>query len=142
MIVDVNVLVYATYPKSPHHDRAHAWLHNALNGSTRVGLPWESLTGFQRVVTDARMFTSPLTPQKAWSDVTNWLAADNAWIPVPGPRHAEILGQLIVDGDLRGKRVPDAHLAAMAIENGVGVCSADTDFARFPGLHWINPLID
>jgi predicted nucleic acid-binding protein len=67
------------------------------------------------------------------------LSQDQAWVPVPGSRYAQILGGLLVSGDLRGKSVPDAHLAALAIENGVGVCSFDTDFARFPQLDWVRP---
>ena len=59
---------------------------------------------------------------------------------MPGNRHAQILGQLIVDGDLRGNLVTDAHLAALAIEYGVGICSADSDFARFPQVTWVNPI--
>jgi uncharacterized protein len=62
-------------------------------------------------------------------------------VPVPGARHAEILSDLIVAGDLRGNLVADAHLAALAIEHGVGVCSADSDFARFPKITWVNPTV-
>lgn len=64
----------------------------------------------------------------------------NTWIPMPGNRHAQILGQLIVDGDLRGNLLTDAQLAALAIEYGAGICSADSDFARFPQLTWVNPI--
>jgi uncharacterized protein len=60
-------------------------------------------------------------------------------VPLPGEQHAAIMQRLIVDGDLRGNLVSDAHLAALAIEHGVGVCSTDSDFARFTELAWINP---
>jgi uncharacterized protein len=76
----------------------------------------------------------------AWSFIADWLDADATWVPVPGERHAEILRDLIVAGELRGNLVPDAHLAALAMEHGVGVCSADSDFARFPQINWVNPL--
>ncbi len=141
MIVDANILIYAVVPTMPHHDRAHAWLEDALNGPRRIGLPWASVLGFQRVVTNPRAFERPLDPSRAWSYVTDWLAAPNCWMPQPGARHAEILGRLVADGDLRGNLVTDAHLAALAVENGVGVCSADTDFARFPEVPWINPTV-
>lgn len=140
MIVDANVLLYAVDAGSPFHERAITWLEDALNGPTRVGLPWESLMAFQRIATHPRASANPLSPQEAWSYVADWLDADQSWIPGPTDRHADILGKLIVDGDLRGNLVPDAHLAALAIEHGVGMCSADTDFARFPGLTWINPF--
>ena len=73
--------------------------------------------------------------------MAEWLDADATWVPVPGKRHAEIIRDLIVAGDLRGHLVKDAHLAALAIEHGVGVCSADSDFARFPQISWVNPIL-
>jgi uncharacterized protein len=139
MIVDANVLLYAVDRESPFHPAAKNWLERAFNGSRRVGLPWPSLTAFQRIVTHPRASAHPLTPREAWSSVVAWLAADNAWVPSPGMQHAEILGELLISQDLRGNLVTDAHLAALAIEHGVGVCSFDSDFARFPGLAWINP---
>lgn len=139
MIVDANVLLYAIDESSPFHSAARSWLESALNGVTRVGLPWESLTAFVRISTHPRAAATPLSAREAWSFVEDWLAAERAWIPVPGPRHADILGRLLTDGDLRGNLVPDAHLAALAIENGVAVCSFDGDFARFDGVHWIMP---
>ncbi|GAB2459260.1 type II toxin-antitoxin system VapC family toxin [Nocardioides hungaricus] len=139
MIVDANVLIYAVHESSAFHREAREWLADALNGATRIGLPWVSLTAFQRITTHPRAFAAPLSPDAAWSHVTDWLSAEQAWVPTPGPRHAEILGPLLVGGDLRGNLVPDAHLAALALEHGVGVCSFDSDFARFEGLPWTHP---
>lgn len=140
MIIDANILLYAVDEQSQFHEAAKEWLESALNGATRVGFPWVSLTAFQRIVTHPRAMVEPLQPAEAWEFVSDWLAADQAWVPLPGPRHADLLGRLLIDGDLRGNLVTDAHLAAIALEQGVGVCSADSDFARFPGLTWINPL--
>ncbi len=140
MIVDANVLLYAVDAGSRFHQPAKAWLETALNEPARVGLPWASLLAFQRISTHPRASVSPLTPSMAWSFIADWLDADATWVPVPGERHAEILRDLIVAGDLRGNLVPDAHLAALAMEHGVGICSADSDFARFPQINWVNPL--
>lgn len=139
MIVDANVLLYAADSTSAFHKVSKTWLEDALNGPTRVGFPWISLTAFQRIATHPRVSASPLAPQEAWSFVTDWLEADQAWVPHPGDRHAEILGRFLRDGDLRGNLVTDAHLAALAIEHGVGICSFDSDFARFPEVAWANP---
>lgn len=139
MIVDANVLLYAVDSASLFHVAASKWLTEALNGPTRVGLPWASLLAFQRIATHPRASAHPLTPVDAWACVTDWLAAPQAWIPEPGLAHAAILEGLIVRGDLRGNLIPDAHLAALAIENGVGICSFDSDFARFDGLAWVRP---
>ena len=140
MIVDANILLYAVDSQSLFHKPARRWLEEVLNGPVRVGLPWVSLTAFLRISTHPRATRHPLTPDEAWDQVSNWLAAEPAWIPEPTPAHAEVLRRLVVDGDLRGNLIPDAHLAALAIEHGVAVCSADSDFARFRQLEWINPV--
>ncbi|SEA73555.1 toxin-antitoxin system PIN domain toxin [Bowdeniella nasicola] len=139
MIVDANVLLYAVDDRSHFHSAARTWLDEAMNGVERVGLPWVSLMAFQRIITHPRVTENPLTPTDAWSYITDWLDADRAWLPTPGDRHRDILGRLLTDGDLHGNLVTDAHLAALAIENGTSICSFDSDFARFPDLRWINP---
>ncbi|KAB1644824.1 type II toxin-antitoxin system VapC family toxin [Gulosibacter chungangensis] len=142
MIVDANVLLYAVDEQSHFHSKALQWLNSAMNGPERVGLPWASLMAFQRIITHPRVSANPLSPADAWSIVTDWLDADQVWVPTPGRRHHEILGGLIVQGDLRGNLIPDAHLAALAIEYGTGICSFDSDFARFGAVRWINPHRD
>ncbi|MGH3545265.1 MAG: PIN domain-containing protein, partial [Mycobacteriales bacterium] len=87
-----------------------------------------------------KSYLEPLTPDQAWQQVTEWLAAEPVWIPEPTPRHAEVLGDLIGRYQLRANLIPDAHLVALAIEHGLRICSADTDFARFSEIDWINPL--
>ena len=139
MIVDANVMLYAVDAASQFHPPANQWLETALSGDTRVGFPWASLLAFQRIATHPRASANPLTPMQALGFLRDWLDCDQAWIPQPGPRHARILEQLIVGGDLRGNLIPDAHLAALAIEYGVGVCSFDSDFARFPLASWTRP---
>jgi uncharacterized protein len=140
MIVDANVLLYAVDTNSPFHESARGWLESSLNQPARLGLPWASLLAFQRISTHPRASARPLSPSQAWSFVADWLSADTVWVPTPGERHAEIIRDLIVAGDLRGNLVTDAHLAALAIEYGVGICSADSDFARFPQITWVNPV--
>lgn len=140
MIVDANILLYAVDSASTFHRSACNWLEEAMNGPTRVGLPWASLTAFLRISTHPRVSASPLGPDQAYAHVMDWLEADAAWIPQPTVRHAEVLRELLVAGDLRGNLVTEAHLAALAIEHGVGVCSADSDFARFTAVQWINPI--
>lgn len=139
MIVDANVLLYAVDEESHFHTTARTWLDAAMNGVERVGLPWPSLLAFQRIITHPRATVNPMTPGDAWSYITDWLDADQAWVPSPGARHREILGGLLVEGHLRGNIVTDAHLAALAIEHGTSICSFDSDFARFDRLLWINP---
>jgi toxin-antitoxin system PIN domain toxin len=140
MLVDANLLLYAVDAESRSHAAARDWLAQQLNGDQRVGLPWQSLGAFLRIVTRLGISRRPLEPDAAWAQVEDWLACDVAWVPTPTPRHTEILGELIKRYQLRGNLIPDAQLAALAIEHGVEVCSADTDFARFTALRWVNPL--
>jgi hypothetical protein len=115
-------------------------LTQQLNGPRRVGLPWQSLAAFLRISTHPRAFERPLDGPTAWQRVADWLQAPAAWIPQPGTEHAALLGQLIARHEVRGNLVPDAQLAALALEHGLTVCSADTDFARFTEIRWHNPL--
>jgi uncharacterized protein len=140
MLLDANLLLYAVHKRAARHEAAVAWLTEQLNGPRRVGLPWQSLSAFLRISTHPRAFAQPLTPTVAWERITEWLAAPAAWIPAPGPNHAQLLGGLIARYEVRGNLVPDAQLAALALEHGLLVCSADTDFARFTDVRWENPV--
>jgi len=140
MLLDANLLLYALHRGADRHEVAAGWLTEQLNGSRRVGLPWQSLGAVLRISTHPRAFERPLSPATAWERVTDWLAAPVAWIPEPGPEYPRILGELITTGDVGGNLMPDAMLAALAIEHGVTLCSTDTDFARFRELRWHNPL--
>ncbi|MHB8243197.1 MAG: TA system VapC family ribonuclease toxin [Solirubrobacteraceae bacterium] len=140
MLVDANLLLYAVNSGASQHDAAADWLTEQLNGPRRVGLPWQSLGAFTRIATHPRAFSRPLSPAAAWSCVADWLAAPATWIPTPGHSHAELLGELVVRYELRGNLIPDAQMAALALEHGLTVCSADTDFARFTEVRWENPV--
>jgi uncharacterized protein len=140
MLVDANLLLFAVDEASPFHGAAAEWLSGVLNGPTRVGFPWPVLSAFVRISTHPRASEKPLSPEEAWRFVDAWLACDTAWVPNPTDRHRVIFRALVVSYQLRGNLVSDAHLAALGIEHGLTVCSADTDFARFPEVHWTNPL--
>lgn len=140
MLLDANVLLYAVDRRSPFHDRGRVWLAETLNADERVGIPWQSLGTFLRIVTHRRAFRDPLTPQAAWKQAAAWLGARPVWTPVPGPRYADLLGGLIERYHVAGDLVTDVQLAALAFEHGLAVASADTDFARFTEIEWLNPL--
>jgi toxin-antitoxin system PIN domain toxin len=139
-LVDANLLVYAVNHDSPEHGRAATWLEERLNGSERTGIPWESLTAFIRIVTNPRIAARPLLGSDAWRFVEEWLAVPVVWIPGATDAHATVLGSLVAKYRLSGNAIPDAHLAAIAIQHGLDVASADTDFARFAEIRWHNPL--
>jgi toxin-antitoxin system PIN domain toxin len=141
ILVDANLLVYAKVLGFPQHEPARRWLDDRLNGVERVGLPWPSLLAFLRLVTNPRVFERPLAPREAWSQVVEWLAQPTVWVPQPTERHHLVLGDLLSTTNVTANLVPDAHLAALAIEHGLVLCSSDGDFARFHGLRWENPLL-
>lgn len=140
ILVDTNLLVYAHVRTFSQHERAHVWLDGQLSRGSRVGLPWPSLLGFLRIVTNPRVFEQPDPMSAAWRQVEAWLAVDSVWIPQPTERHATVLGPLLAASGAQANLVPDAHLAALAIEHGLQLCSTDGDFGRFAGLRWLNPL--
>jgi len=140
ILVDVNILLFARNSAVDEHRIVGPWLDNQLNGTHRVGLPWHSLLGFLRIATNLRAFPSPLSMAEALHQIESWLSADPAWIPQPTERHRAVLNGLLARPGAYGNLVPDAHLAALAIEHGLALCSTDGDFARFPGLNWVNPL--
>ena len=140
ILVDANLLVYARVSSLPQHAAAREWLDSRLSEGQRVGLPWASLLTFVRLVSSRRIFERPERVTDAWGQVERWLAVDTAWIPVPTERHAGLLARLLGDVGERADLVPDAHLAALALEHGLELCSTDGDFARFSGLRWKNPL--
>lgn len=140
ILVDANLLVYASVSRLEQHDAARSWLDDRLNGVPGVGLPWPSLLAFVRLVSNRRIFESPMSAKDAWRQVEAWLDCPAAWVPGPIEHHREILASLLPAIGSRSNLVPDAHLAAIAIEHGLTLCSTDADFSRFPGLRWENPL--
>lgn len=140
ILVDANLLVYARVVGMPQHAPARAWLEGVLNGAAQVGLPWASLLAFVRLVANPRVFERPDTVANAWAQVREWLSCERVWIPAPTERHADVFEMLLPDVGNRSELIPDAHLAALAVEHGLIVCSADGDFARFKHARWHNPL--
>ena len=141
ILIDANILLYASVSRFPLHEPARDWLDARLNGETKVGLPWASLLAFLRIATNPRVFERPMPMSRAWEQVDAWLSCDVAWAPSPTERHTSILRRLLNGPGVYGNLVPDAHLAAIAIEHGLELCSTDGDFARFEGLRWSNPLV-
>ena len=140
MLVDANILLYSIDTASPFHERVDRLLTEALNGSRRVGIPWLAIGAFLRIATNPRASLRPLSPTQAWEHVDGWLDAPMAWVPEPGRNHRAIVPELMTRLDLRAGLVSDAILGAICIEHGLEIVSADSDFARFTDIRWINPV--
>jgi uncharacterized protein len=140
IVPDINILVHAYNLEAREHRPARAWWENALGSSQPIGLPWVSILGFIRVTTLPRITRHPLYPREATGYVKGWLASPNVSIITPGEIHVQLVFELLDELGTAGNLTTDAHLAALAIEYRAELASTDTDFARFPGLRWFNPL--
>ena len=107
-----------------------------------MALPWAVLAAFVRLSTNPRVVTCPLTLDEALGHIDEWLDLPIVRIIAPTERHRVEFARMLRDAQATGNLVTDAHLAALAIEHGCRVASTDGDFARFPGLDWLNPLGD
>ena len=140
IIPDINLLMYAYDSTSPSHKRAAQWWTSCLSGSTPVGMAWMVALGFIRLWTNSRVFANPMPIALATAHVESWLDRRTVSILNPGPRHAELVfGFLRAEGK-GGNLITDAHLAALAVEFRGTIHTADTDFLRFSGVPWRNPL--
>ena len=139
-LLDVNLLVYATFSSMSRHAEAKRWLDAAMRGREQVAIPWETICGFVRLASNPRVFSPCLSVAEAWRHAAAWLDCPCAWIPSPTPRHRDILSELLALPGMTHKLVADAQLAALALEHGLVLCSADDDFRFFPGLRFENPI--
>jgi toxin-antitoxin system PIN domain toxin len=140
IVVDVNLLLYASFSTFVQHEAARSWLEKALNGTDQLLLPGVSIFGFVRLATNPRVFDRPLSIEQALSAVESWLAQPHVHFLAPGPRHLEIAFGLLRGLGAARNLTTDVQLAAHAIENQATLCSNDSDFGRFMGLRWENPL--
>lgn len=140
LLADVNVFVYAHRRESPRFDEHRDWLKSALVDSEPFGVSEAVLASFVRIVTNHRIFHEPTPPQTALEFCAAMLPAPFA-VPVrAGPLHWGIFAELCRATGARSNVVPDAFLAALAIESGATWITPDRGFARFPGLRWRLPL--
>jgi toxin-antitoxin system PIN domain toxin len=140
ILPDINLLLHAYNSESPVHPAARAWWEGLLNGTLPVGLAWAAVLGFIRIATHRQILANPLPVTVACEHARAWLAQPYVSVIDPGARHAEILFGLLESLGTAGNLTTDAHLAALAIEHQAELHSTDADFARFPGLRWVNPL--
>lgn len=140
ILPDVNLLVHAYNAEAPNHAAAKAWWERTLTAGTAVFLPWAVLLGFVRLTTSPRVAPRPARVDLACAVVERWLARPGVSVLHPGDRHAEIVFGLLRGLGTGANLTTDAHLAALALEFDLELCSTDADFARFPGLRWRDPL--
>lgn len=140
ILTDVNVLVYAHREDAPGNSAYREWLEELINSDQAYGYSDLVLSGFLRVVTHPRVFNLPsdLSTALAFTEIIR--NQPNAVHIAPGPRHWEIFKSLCGSANVKGNLIPDAYLAALAIESGSEWITTDGDFGRFPGLNWRRPF--
>ena len=139
-LIDVNVLVYAHRADASGHSRYRDWLSGVINSDAAYGMSDLVLSGFLRVVTHPRVFRDPTPLETALAFAAEVRGRPNCVSVSPGERHWEIFVGLCQTVEARGSLIPDAYLAALAIESGTELVTTDRDYARFPGLRWRHPL--
>ncbi|HUF62571.1 MAG TPA: type II toxin-antitoxin system VapC family toxin [Verrucomicrobiales bacterium] len=140
IIPDVNLLIYAHNDQAPQHAKARAWWEGLMNGRTPVGLPWITIGGFIRLMTHPRILATPLDVSSTLAYVRAWLSQPPVRIVQPGSRFEQLFLDYLALLGAAGNLTTDAQLAALAVEHQAELHSSDTDFARFDGLRWRNPL--
>jgi toxin-antitoxin system PIN domain toxin len=140
IVVDANLLIYSYDVSSVDHKKSVAWLEDVLSGTETVGLPWPCICAFVRVVTNRRLTRMRVDLNAALEAVEEWLQSSHVQILMPGDRHWPVFRRMVIQGQAPGPLVSDAEVAALTIEYGGVLHTADRGFARFPGLRWVNPL--
>lgn len=141
IIPDLNLIVYAHQAAAPMHREAKAWWDDLLNGNETVGIPWVVACGFIRIMTHPRIMSDPMPVEVAMDHLEAWFDQPAVNAIGPGSQHLTLLRGNLVDARVGGNLTTDAHLAAIAIEFQAELHSNDSDFGRFSGLKWRNPLV-
>lgn len=137
---DANLLLYAADASSPKHKAARRWLEEQLSGTETFAFAWSVLLAFLRLSTNPRVFDEPFELAEAFDMLGGWLAQPCSTIVHPTDRHVVVLRELLEPLGTAGNLTTDAHLAALSIEHGAELCSSDSDFSRFSGIRWHDPL--
>jgi len=140
IVLDANILIYAYDSGSAYHAKARAWVEDTFSSSEAVGLPWHAITAFLRIMTNKRLPGARFTTEQASQIVDRWLTQPSVRALAPGENHWPLLRSMLIEGQASGALTNDAQIAALTIEYGGVLHTADRDFARFPGLRWVNPL--
>ncbi|MFN8150310.1 MAG: TA system VapC family ribonuclease toxin [Solirubrobacterales bacterium] len=135
-IADANVLLYAHNSASKHHEKSRIWLRDSLSEAEPTGLAWVALVAFLRIGTNSAIFPRPFEPDEALDLIDSWLDHPGTQLVEPGREHRRILRELVESAGTAGNLTTDAHIAAIAIENGATLASFDADFHRFKSLRF------
>jgi toxin-antitoxin system PIN domain toxin len=142
IVLDVNLLIYAYDTTCKEHKKALAWVDEVFSGDEIIGLPWQTISAFLRILTYPGVIGERFSMEHALAIVDQWMEMPHVRTMPPGEAYWRLFREMLVMGDVRGKLTTDAALAATTIEYGSILYTNNRDFARFPGLRWVNPLLE
>lgn len=142
IVPDANLLIYAYDAMAAQHPAARFWLRKIFSEPELVGVPWQTISAFIRITTNSRLTGDRFPTATAIGIVQQWMNQKNVRLLSPSERHWSVFQRMLIDGQVRGPDATDAQLAALTIEYGGVLHTTDRGFARFPGLRWVNPLVD
>lgn len=141
IVLDANILIYAYDSACVEHRHARKLMEGIFSGKEPVGIPWQTICAFLRVQTNPRLPGDRFTTELAVETIDEWMELPQVQLLAAGQRHWTLFRQMLLEGAVRGPLASDAELAALTIEHGGVLYTTDRDFARFPGLRWVNPLV-
>ena len=139
MLLDANILLAAIDKGHPEGERIGQWLSDALHGSRRVAVPWQTIGAFVRIATHPRIYREPLSSAAALGFIHEVLASPVTWIPTTTIRTFTLFEEVCRDHRVTGNLVTDAQLAALALEYGLSVVTLDSDFQLFSEINVLRP---
>lgn len=140
IVIDANLLLYAYSAASVKQEKAQVWLEDSFASGDSVGLAWQVISAFVRIASNPRLPQLRRPLQEVTHIVDEWLRQPSVRVLLPGDNHWIVFRRMILEGQATGDLVSDAHIAALTIEWGGVLYTTDRNFARFPGLRWVNPL--
>ena len=140
IVFDANLLLYAYNSAAANHARARQCVEDVFSGTEAVGLPWQTVSAFLRIITNRQLVGDRFSMEEAAAVVEEWAAIPGVHLLAPGHRHWSFFRRMLLEGQASGPLATDAELAALTMENGGVLYTTDRDFTRFPGLKWVNPL--
>lgn len=139
-VVDANLLIYAFNPRDKDHSAAKAWMEEVLSGEDVLAIPMLSITALLRISTHPSLDNVPQRMEEVLSFIDQLTAMPNVQVLHTGTGHWEELKRVINESGVNGPTVTDAQFAALTLQYGATLYSADKHFRRFPRLRWVNPL--
>ena len=140
ILLDANVLIYAHRQDAQDHEKYLRWLENVLNGNKLFGVSDLVLSSVIRITTHPQIFKNPSSLKEILVFIEQIRSSSQYRAVNPGTNHCDLFISLARSFKLKGNDIPDAFLAALALEGEYELITTDKGFSRFPSLRWRHPF--